>query len=620
MNQVDLQHLTRLSEMACEANPDAYRRGVKWFSLLGYLWVLLCLLFGVSLLGWVASRLLQGADFKAYMIGGFFLGAGMLTAGVSALWLRLEPPEGEELTPEQAPALFRLIHKIGKKVNGPPIHHVLVDGDFNASIVQIPRWGLMGGTNTNYLVVGLPMLMAIAPERLASVLAHEYGHLREGHGSFSAWIYRSRMAWQRFYENLDDQDSVATLVNRSFIRWYFPRFMAKSFALARQDEYTADRVACQLLKADVVAAALKEIEVKAEWLHAVFWAAHWRGARTHAVPVGPMASMRHALLLQPESVFAHASLKRAWQRASSIEDTHPGLRDRLEALDPEGRADRRPPAWSRQSSLYLLGPSLPHLIQQFDREWCGIHASAWKEFHADMQRWNQRMTQLQAAAVQNLAGDWAELGDLVLRLNPHADADAAAAYGRALARDSECPEALRGMAQVSAKTSSDQSMVWSERLFGSSPKLRGWAAHHALSLLDQQEAPDEKQLANWRQRQKDADQVEQSTWEVLMHSDWLHPLAVHDLSGFDLEECTVFLGRQEPVRHAWIARKPLHDFPWRRCFLLVVDLTLLDEDEVRGYLRWLMREVPTPGPCVVAAVQLGVDIKQAPRGTLTPIK
>ena len=149
MNQVDLQHLTRLSEMACEANPDAYRRGVKWFSLLGYLWVLLCLLFGVSLLGWVASRLLQGADFKAYMIGGFFLGAGILTAGVSALWLRLEPPEGEELTPEQAPALFRLIHKIGKKVNGPPIHHVLVDGDFNASIVQIPRWGLMGGTNTN---------------------------------------------------------------------------------------------------------------------------------------------------------------------------------------------------------------------------------------------------------------------------------------------------------------------------------------------------------------------------------------------------------------------------------------------------------------------------------------
>lgn len=139
-------------------------------------------------------------------------------------------------------------------------------------------------------------------------------------------------------------------------------------------------------------------------------------------------------------------------------------------------------------------------------------------------------------------------------------------------------------------------------------------------MLDQQETPDDKQLANWRQRQRDADQVEQSIWEVLMHSDWLHPLAVHDLSGFDLEECTVFLGRQEPVRHAWIARKPLRDFPWRRCYLLVVDLSPLDKDEMRGYLRWLMREVPTPGPCVVASVQLGVDIKQAPRGTLTPIK
>jgi len=45
--------------------------------------------------------------------------------------------------------LFTVLERIRKKIKGPPIHHVLLDDSFNASICQRPRCGLVGGA-VNY--------------------------------------------------------------------------------------------------------------------------------------------------------------------------------------------------------------------------------------------------------------------------------------------------------------------------------------------------------------------------------------------------------------------------------------------------------------------------------------
>lgn len=618
MNASDLQHLIRLSELASAEDPERYRRTVKWFALVGYLWVVLCLLLGLILLGWVALTLMDGGRFRGYMVGAILLALSLLAAGGSALWLRLDPPAGHRVDPEQAPELFRLLRKIGKKVGGPPIHHVLVDSEFNASIVQVPQWGLMGGSNTNYLVLGLPLLMAVDPARLGSVLAHEYGHLREGHGSFSAWIYRSRMAWQRFYERLEGQRNLVSAINHKFIHWYFPRFVAKSFALARQDEYIADRVAARLMTPKVTAAALKEIVVKGDWLHREFWDSHWRKARTEALPIGPMKAMTKGLLLQPEPSFARQSLQSAWQRPSSIEDTHPGLRDRIEALDAERPFDRVAPEWSRQSALSLMGQCLPDLMQKLDDQWCKEHVTEWKEYRADLLRWQQRVEQLQTNEGRNGAADWTEMADLTFRLDPAGDAEVL--YERALAASADWPEALMGLARCSATTQPERSVAWAERLHGCSPKLRYWAARHATSVLEIQQLPDPKVLTLWRQRLKDAEQIEEQVWEALTSKDWNVDLARHDLNEFELGECTAFLRRQDFIKHAWIACKLSREFPWRRCYLLLVDLSGMHEDEQQNCASWLMQSFPTPGPCLVGCTQLGMDIQKAPRGTLTALR
>ncbi len=354
MDQADFVHMVRMSEHASADDSRAYRRSVAAFAALGYAWVLGCMLLAVGALWWVVPQLLHGR-FR-WAMGWMLLAAGgLLWACARALWVRLDAPEGVEITAEQAPALFEALERIRKKVKGPAIHHVYVDGEFNASIHQLPRYGLFGGA-VNQLTVGLPLAMALDKPRLLAVLAHEYGHLRGDHGRFAAWIYRTRLSWLRLHERFSDDAGPVAVATQAFLDWYFPRFAAKTFALARQDEYEADRIAARLLGAEVAAAALTEIEVKGAWLGDAFWAQHWRAAAAQPLPVGPYTAMRSLLALPPEPRFAQDALRQALQRISSVDDTHPVLRDRVEAL-----TGGRPalPAWSQRSALSLLGPQVP---------------------------------------------------------------------------------------------------------------------------------------------------------------------------------------------------------------------------------------------------------------------
>ena len=86
--------------------------------------------------------------------------------------------------------------------------------------------------------------------------------------------------------------------SQAFFHWYFPRFLAKTFALARQDEFEADRIAGKLVGREIAGAALTEIAIKSEWLDTAFWPLHWSAAAHNAQPVGPFAAMR-TLLADP---------------------------------------------------------------------------------------------------------------------------------------------------------------------------------------------------------------------------------------------------------------------------------------------------------------------------------
>jgi len=172
MNRADFVHLVRLSEHASADDSLGYRRGVAFFAALGYLWVFACLALAVGIIAWVIGGWGQGGRFTFTRGWLLLFSLGLLWATLRALWVRLEEPQGVELRREDAPGLFETLDRIRERIDGPPVHRVYLDSDFNASIRQLPRYGLFGGA-INYLNVGLPLLMALDRRRLLSVLAHE---------------------------------------------------------------------------------------------------------------------------------------------------------------------------------------------------------------------------------------------------------------------------------------------------------------------------------------------------------------------------------------------------------------------------------------------------------------
>ena len=615
MDQADFVHLVRMSEHASADNSRAYRRSVAAFAALGYAWVLGCLLLAVGLVAWVLPQLLHGR-FKFWMVSLLIAAGGLLWVSLRALWVRLEPPDGVEVTALEAPELFDALARIRRKIKGPPIHKVWLNDEFNASIQQVPRYGLLGGA-VNHLTIGLPLLMALDRPRFLAVLAHEYGHLRGDHGRFAAWIYRTRLSWMRLNHSLADDEGPVAAATQAFMRWYFPRFSAKTFALARQDEYEADRIAGKLLGRDVTAAALAEIEIRGAWLQAEFWGGHWSAAAGNPLPVGPYRSMRRRLAEPPDAAFANDALRQALRRISDVDDTHPGLRDRIEALDVAPTV----PDWSRGTALGLLGPDAKRWVAHFDKAWCKDNATEWKQHHAWLERVRARAEALAAASTaQSSAAELVELARLKRHLDPRAPVRAL--LETALERSPEHPGALRGLVGCLPDDDRDGKIALLHRLWETGSGDRYWAARTALAELETPRLGmdhDAAAFKQWRKRLERAQESEERAWEELANTSFFSQITRHDLSEFELAELQAELARCAPLARCWLVRKNLREHPQRRAYLLFVELPTLDDDSRYHLCRALERNLSLPGPALAMWAGESPTLKEIQRYAFDPV-
>src|SRR3990167_8698586 len=156
-----------MSEHASAENSRAYRRSVAAFAALGYAWVLGCLVLAAALVAWVTPQLLQGR-FRLGLVLLLLAALALLWTSLRALWIRLDAPEGVEIAAVEAPAGLEEVDHTRRKIKGPPSHHVTLNDEFNASIQQLPRYGLLGGA-VNHLTIGLPLLMALDRPRFLAV-------------------------------------------------------------------------------------------------------------------------------------------------------------------------------------------------------------------------------------------------------------------------------------------------------------------------------------------------------------------------------------------------------------------------------------------------------------------
>jgi Zn-dependent protease with chaperone function len=318
-------------EATSARDTTAYRLRLGALAVLGYAYIAFVLLV---LLGLIAGVIALTISIRRFYAGEIklliFLGI-LVFVFIRALWVVIPPPQGIVLTRQQVPALFALLDELFASLRVPHIHRVLLDGDFNAGVVQMPRFGLFGWT-VNYLTLGLPLLSAISPEQFTAILAHELGHLSERHGKFSVWIWRARETWDRLQSSLSGEGGGSWLISH-FLNWYAPYFHAYAFVLGRAQEYEADRYAAQLTSPATISDALLATVVRDKYLDKAVWDTLLKQMQaTAAAPTDIYQRLTGALREPMPGDDAGRWVRLALARNTDYDDTHPALHDRIAAL------------------------------------------------------------------------------------------------------------------------------------------------------------------------------------------------------------------------------------------------------------------------------------------------
>jgi Zn-dependent protease with chaperone function len=369
--QVDRRFRSLVERLTREAaeRPDAYRRRVILAATLGYLFITLVFMMLLAVIASAIAGLVYARAGAALELKIAFVCALIAYALLRSMFIPHSKPDGIEVSRDRVPALFDMVEGVRRDVNGPAIHAVYITDEMNASLGQPPRFWMFG--TRNILSLGLPLMQTLNQDELKSVIAHELGHSLGGHGRWASFVYRVRVRWLQLAERLPT-GMVAGLLRR-FFKWYGPWFNAYSFVLARTQEFEADRIAARTVSPAVAGSALIRIELAA-LRFGDYWGKVWAEARTATEP----SRMPYAALLERTDSSIETDqrrLVRALNQTSGLDDTHPCLSDRLEAL-PAPR--QLPGPAGEESSASLLGTYEHELIERLDEDWWSASREWWE--------------------------------------------------------------------------------------------------------------------------------------------------------------------------------------------------------------------------------------------------
>lgn len=422
MTEQKFATLVRRLERYAREQPRAYQAHVGLLAALGYVYIfgviLLLLALIVALVAGAIGLIVAVATHPGGGAGavGLFkllipLGLGLIAVvGAVARSFRVHfpAPEGFALDHRTAPRLYAALDQICATLKAPRFDHVLVDDDFNAGVMQKPRFGLFGG-QVNYLVLGLPYMEAVTPEQFRATLAHEIGHLSRNHSRFSGWIYRVRQTWNQMLTSLLREQQGGLSLFLPFFRWYSPYFAAYSFVLSRGDEYVADRCAAEVCGAEVCAQSLIATMVKSAAYGHDFWGKLLEKARTEPqIPEDLYVYLQRSL--RSASDKDEQRYEDALEERTGLGDTHPSLADRLASLGfrmvPGGPLDLPKPPLPlpappvETAADAYLGDLRHQIVPPMNAQWRQNIADAWVAQNREFREQQQKLDGLDRQAAE----------------------------------------------------------------------------------------------------------------------------------------------------------------------------------------------------------------------------
>ncbi len=377
----------------------SYKQKVWLFSILGYVYIItivLAITATAAALVYIAVESHSSyAVFKIVIALGFFL-----FLILKALWVSFDKPTGIEVSESNIPELARFVSDLRTKLNGPGKYKILLTDDFNASIMQYPRLGILGWYQ-NYVLLGVPLMMVLSPEELKAVLAHEFGHLKETHGIWSVKIYRNREVWLQLMENLDKKRHWGAFLFKGFFKWYLPKLEEYSLSLFREQEFEADKEAVSIAGKNTFGSFLVKYDIYEDRINNAFWRDIFRKIQIDTEATDEVyEEMDNFLNIPLEKEYQDKIIARGLKVETDGYDTHPSLKDRLKAAGYEA-ADYAYVMEESRAADMLLGEEKESIIKLLSRKWKEDIFAYWTDKYEELQKIQAELQELTASGEFN---------------------------------------------------------------------------------------------------------------------------------------------------------------------------------------------------------------------------
>lgn len=596
----DFDDRVRSLEEFARQHPKRYRMNVLLLGLVGYIYI-----FGIlGLLCITLAFLVYQAVAHKHAYIGFKLAMPLAVFAyliLKSLWVRISPPEGMALDERRAPLLFAEVKSIREALHGPRVDRILVTGDFNAGVVQIPRLGIIGWPR-NYLMVGLPMLLSLSPAEFRAVLLHEFGHLSGGHGISGTFVYRIRVTWNRLMEALEENEHWGAALFSRFFRWYAPYFSAYSFVLARDQEYEADRVSAELTSTEIAAGALVATVVRDRFLENIFWPRIYEMVKTESAPPFPYKEMMREFPSPAKDVAAEW-LSNELKRQTETTDTHPALTDRLAAL---GRSPALPLPPRKSAAAHFLGASLTEVATRMDAEWREGISESWQQRREYLQESGKRLAELREMEQLKLSFD--EEWEMAAIIEAHDGGAAALPLYQALLNKNDAVAGVHfAVGRLLLGAGDERGMAHIDRAMELHHAYVREGCSLAYSFLAERgrKAETGPYVEKWEMDAEIARLAEKERNSVSPY-DELQP---HRLNAEQAQNLSAQLAGYREIKEAWLSEKKVRHMPEKPLFILMVSVSTpwyrYSSDKSLGkFAQKLASELQFPGEIFILMAQV----------------
>jgi len=359
------------------------------FGILGLFGITLYLILNFNRLGFrILDKLLPIALVLIGLIRGFF----------AALSAKIPAPEGIEISKEEFPEFYKMLEEIRVKINCPRIHHVKFDLSFNASAAEIPMYGLFG-VFRRYLVIGIPLMLALSKDELRAVIGHELGHLSKSHSKMSVKALRAENVWRKTYEELIKSGKDKNLFFKSFLIRYIPALNNALLSLRRENEYIADKAAEIVTDSATVAKTLVKIPLYDSYMDGVFWNRINALARVEEAPPKNLFQVMEKFFDEPLPEELSKQILDQILKVQSLPCwTHPSTSERLENIG----ANYELPKHRRVSALRdILGDKADIVLSKANDIWVSDVNETWSKIYNSCEESRQKLKQLEEKKSQD---------------------------------------------------------------------------------------------------------------------------------------------------------------------------------------------------------------------------